>query len=123
MPAEQNRCAETQHFLSGSSLKIVFQEAGTQRLVGDVSTGFFHPVVPEKFRKYVFLNCTIFHTLGGSPLGIRFLLDLLIFTLTWWDLYIIVITAIMFSPSLIAHPNGWKLFPCLRSLRRHAHKR
>jgi hypothetical protein len=40
--------------LGGSSLKIAFQQAGAQRLVGDVSTGVFRPVVTEKFSKDVF---------------------------------------------------------------------
>jgi hypothetical protein len=38
MATEQNRCAETQHLLSSSSLKLAFRQAGAQRLVGDVST-------------------------------------------------------------------------------------
>ncbi len=41
MAAEQNRCAETQHLLGGSSLKIAFQQAGAQCLVGGASTGIF----------------------------------------------------------------------------------
>jgi hypothetical protein len=48
MATEQNRCAETQHLLSGSSLKLAVRQAGIQRLVGDVSK------VPTKFRKYIF---------------------------------------------------------------------
>jgi hypothetical protein len=54
MAPEQNRCTETQHLFGSSSLKIAFWEAGAQRLVGDVSKGIFHLVVPKKFRKYVF---------------------------------------------------------------------
>jgi hypothetical protein len=67
MAAEQNHCAETQRLLSSSSLKIVFQQAGAQRLVVDISTSVFCSVVDEKFRKDVvfFFTCTIFHTLGG----------------------------------------------------------
>jgi hypothetical protein len=52
MAAEQNRCVETQHLLSSSSLKIVFRHAGDQRLVNDISTGDFCPIVPEKFRSH-----------------------------------------------------------------------
>jgi hypothetical protein len=48
MVAEKNHCIEMQCFLSGSSLQIAFRQAGAQRLVGDVSTGVFHPVVPER---------------------------------------------------------------------------
>jgi hypothetical protein len=39
--AEQNRCLETQHLLSGSSLTIAFHQAGAKCLLGNVSTGFF----------------------------------------------------------------------------------
>jgi hypothetical protein len=39
MATEQNHCAETQRLLGGLSLKIVFQQAGAQSLVGGVSTG------------------------------------------------------------------------------------
>jgi hypothetical protein len=49
MATEQNRCQETQRLLSGSFLTIAFRQAGAQRLVGDISTGVFRPVVPEKF--------------------------------------------------------------------------
>ncbi len=40
------------------------------RLPGDVSTGVFRPIVPEKFRKDIFCIYTISHTLGGSPPGV-----------------------------------------------------
>ncbi len=60
--AEQNCFAETQCLLLGSSLKIAFQQAGAQRLVGNISTGFFLPVVPEKFRKNVFLKLAQYFT-------------------------------------------------------------
>jgi hypothetical protein len=56
MATEQNRCVEMQRLLGGISLKIAFQQAGTQRLVGNVSTGIFHPIVPAKFRKDIFLH-------------------------------------------------------------------
>jgi hypothetical protein len=56
MAAEQNRCAETQRLLGGSSLKIAFRQAGAQHLVGEVSTGVFCPIVPAKFRKDIFLH-------------------------------------------------------------------
>jgi hypothetical protein len=39
MAAEQNHCPETQRLLGGSSLTIVFHQAGAQRLVGNVSMG------------------------------------------------------------------------------------
>jgi hypothetical protein len=42
--------------LSSSSLKLAFQQAGAQHLVGDVSTGFFCPIVPTKFRIGIFLH-------------------------------------------------------------------
>jgi hypothetical protein len=51
MAAKQNRCTEMQRLLGGSSLKLAFCQAGAQRLAGDVSTGVFCPIVPEKFRK------------------------------------------------------------------------
>jgi hypothetical protein len=41
MVTEENRCAETHRLLGGSSLKLAFQQAGTQRLVGNVSTVVF----------------------------------------------------------------------------------
>jgi hypothetical protein len=40
--------------LGGSSLKLAFHQAGVQSLAGDVSTGVFRTIVPEKFRKYIF---------------------------------------------------------------------
>jgi hypothetical protein len=54
MATEQNRWAKMQRLFGSSSLKIAFRQAGAQCLVGDVSTGVFCPVVPEKFRKEVF---------------------------------------------------------------------
>jgi hypothetical protein len=54
MAAEQNRCAETQRLLGGTSHKLAFRQTGAQRLAGDVSTGTFCPVVPLKFRKDIF---------------------------------------------------------------------
>ncbi len=45
----------------------------------------------------------------------------LISTLTRWALCSMVIIAISFSPSLIAHPNGWKLFHFLTFPQRRAH--
>ncbi len=62
MATEQNRCAETQRLLSGSSLKLAFRQAGVQGLV--VSMGVFHPIVKA------------FPTLGGWPLGALCLLGL-----------------------------------------------
>ncbi len=56
MAAEQNSCAETQRLLGGTSLKLAFRQAGAHRLAGDVSTGVFHPIVPQKFRRDIFLN-------------------------------------------------------------------
>jgi hypothetical protein len=56
MAAEQNSCAETQRLLGGTSLKLAFRQAGAHRLAGDVSTGVFRPIVPEKFRREIFLN-------------------------------------------------------------------
>jgi hypothetical protein len=47
---------KTQPLLSGSSLKIALQQTGAQLLVGDVSTGVFLPIVPEKFRKGILLH-------------------------------------------------------------------
>jgi hypothetical protein len=54
MAAEQNRCPEMQRLLGGTSLQLAFQQTGAQRLAGDVSTGNFHPIVPNKFRKKYF---------------------------------------------------------------------
>jgi hypothetical protein len=54
MAAEQNRLAETQRLLGDSSLKHAFRQAGSQCLAGDVSTGVFCPIVPQKFRKDIF---------------------------------------------------------------------
>jgi hypothetical protein len=51
MATEQNHCVDMQILLGGSSLKIVFRQAGAQRLDGDVSAGVFHPIVSAKFRK------------------------------------------------------------------------
>jgi hypothetical protein len=43
MAAEQNRCAETQRLLGGSSLQLAFRQAGTQCLAGYILTGIFSP--------------------------------------------------------------------------------
>jgi hypothetical protein len=56
MAAEQNCCPETQHLLGSTSLKLAFCQTGAQRLAGDISTGTFRPIVPLKFRKYIFAN-------------------------------------------------------------------
>jgi hypothetical protein len=56
LAAGQNSCAETQRLLGGTSLKLAFRQAGTHRLAGDISTGAFHPIVPQKFRQDIFLN-------------------------------------------------------------------
>jgi hypothetical protein len=77
MASEQNRCAETQRLLIGSSLKLVFRQAGAQRLVGDVSTGVFRPIVHQQNSKNTFFCiCTAFTTLGDWPLGASCLLGL-----------------------------------------------
>ncbi len=54
MAAKQTRCAETQHLLRGSSLKLAFCQTGTQCLAGNISTGVFRPIVPLRFRKHIF---------------------------------------------------------------------
>jgi hypothetical protein len=46
----------------------------------------------------------------------------LTFMLIWWARYNTVIISVIFSPSLIAHPSGWKLFPFLIHPRRHAQR-
>ncbi len=46
----------------------------------------------------------------------------LTFISIWWARYNTVISSIIFSPSLIAHPSGWKLFPFLIHPRRHARR-
>jgi hypothetical protein len=61
MAAEQNCCAEMQRLLGGSSLQLAFRQAGTQHLAGDVSTGIFRPIVPQKFRKDIFSH---FHNIS-----------------------------------------------------------
>jgi hypothetical protein len=61
MAAEQNHCAEMQCLLGGSSLQLAFRQAGTQHLAGDVSTGIFCPIVPQKFRKDIFFH---FHNIS-----------------------------------------------------------
>jgi hypothetical protein len=61
MATEQNRCAETQRLLGGSSLQLAFRLAGAQRLAGDVSTGVFHPIVPQNFLKDIFAH---FHNIS-----------------------------------------------------------
>jgi hypothetical protein len=71
MATEQNRCTETQRLLGGSSLKLAFRQIGAQRLAGDISTGVFHPIIPLKFRKYIFHIFTMFFTQGGlTPLAL-----------------------------------------------------
>jgi hypothetical protein len=56
MAAEQNRCAETQRLLGGTSLKLAFLQIGAQHLAGDVSTGVFRLIFPQKFRKDIFAH-------------------------------------------------------------------
>jgi hypothetical protein len=56
MAAEQNRCPEMQRLLGGTSLKLAFRQTGAQCLAGDISTSTFHPIVPLKFRKYIFAH-------------------------------------------------------------------
>jgi cleavage and polyadenylation specificity factor subunit 1 len=56
MATEQNHCAEMQHLLCSSSLILAFQQAGVLRLVGDVSTGVFCPIIPAKLLKDIFLH-------------------------------------------------------------------
>ncbi len=46
----------------------------------------------------------------------------LTFMLIWWARYNTVIILIIFSPSLIAHPSGWKLFPCQICPQGHAQR-
>jgi hypothetical protein len=46
----------------------------------------------------------------------------LTFMLIWWARYSTVIISIIFLPSLIAHPSGWKLFPFQIRSRRHAQR-
>ncbi len=46
----------------------------------------------------------------------------LTFMLIWWSRYNTVTISIIFSPSLIAHPSGWKLFPFQTRPRRHAQR-
>jgi hypothetical protein len=80
MAAEQNRCPDTQRLLGGTSLKLASRQTGAQRLAGDVSTCYFCPIVPLKFRK-PFLTTEIkkinfILTLGGSPPVVLFHLGL-----------------------------------------------
>jgi hypothetical protein len=49
MAAEQNSCAETEHLLGGTSLKLAFCQAGAHCLAGDVSTGVFVTVSRKSF--------------------------------------------------------------------------
>ncbi len=46
----------------------------------------------------------------------------LICMLIWWACYSTVIISIIFLPSMIAHPSGWKLFPCQIRPWRHAQR-
>jgi hypothetical protein len=162
MAAEQNRCAETQHLLGGTSLKLAFCQTGTQCQGGDVSTSVFRPIVPLKLI-FLLIFLTLL-TLGGLPSIVLFHLGLcgmyypatsppgpasawlasrpistathawpprpspslnnvfLTFMRIWWAHCSTVIVLIIFLPSLIAHPNGWKLFHFLSPPQRHAHK-
>jgi hypothetical protein len=54
MAAEQNRCAETQRLLGGTSLQLAYRQVGAHRLAGDMSTGVFRPILPAKFRRDIF---------------------------------------------------------------------
>jgi hypothetical protein len=47
--------------LGGSSLQLAIRQAGTQCVAGDVSTGIFHPIVPQKFIKDIFFH---FHNIS-----------------------------------------------------------
>jgi hypothetical protein len=61
MGAKQNRCAETQRLLGGTSLQLAFHQTGAQRLAGDISTSVFCPIVPLKFRTNIFYH---FHSVA-----------------------------------------------------------
>ncbi len=70
--AKQNRCPKMQRLLGGTSLKLASRQPGAQRLVGDISTGNFRPIVPLKFRKTIRDH---FHNVahpGGAPPGVLF---------------------------------------------------
>jgi hypothetical protein len=56
MAAEQNSCTEMQRLLGRTSLKLAFHQTGAHHLAGDVSTGVFRHIVPQKFRRDIFLN-------------------------------------------------------------------
>jgi hypothetical protein len=62
MAPEQNRSVETQRLLGSTSLKLAFRQTAAQRVAGEVSPGIFHPIVPLKFRKDIFLH---FHNVAS----------------------------------------------------------
>jgi hypothetical protein len=152
MAAKQNCCAETQSLLGGTSLKLAFYQTGAQCPSGDISTGVFRPIVPLKFRKYIFSH---FQNVAHSNrlashriISSKFVWRGLSSDITTWNhvclacqrgkihrhtclapqpipipqwcfshLYVDLVgplqysnSLIIFLPSLIAHPNGWKLF-------------
>ncbi len=73
MATEQNRCAEMQRLLGGTSLKLAFRQTGVQRLADDISTIVFHPIVPLQFRKIFLTISMALLTLGGSALSYYFI--------------------------------------------------
>jgi hypothetical protein len=67
MAVEQNRCAEMQRLLGGSSLNSAFCQIGAQCQAGDVSIGVFAQLFPLSSEKIFFHIFTMLLTLGGLP--------------------------------------------------------
>jgi hypothetical protein len=98
-----------------ASLRIISSRFVWRGLAGNITT-WIHECLAYQGGKIHH------HTLlapSPSPSRSDFFLT---FMFIWWARYNTVLILIIFSPSLITHPNGWKLFPFLTCPRWHAQR-
>jgi hypothetical protein len=64
MAAAQRSCPEVVEMMNSITLQITTQAVGDASLLGDVSTGVFHPLVPIQYREEVFQSLHSIHHPG-----------------------------------------------------------
>jgi hypothetical protein len=64
MAAAQRACPEVAEMMNSTTLQITTQAVGDETLLGDVSTGVFHPLVPIQHREAVFQSLHAIHHPG-----------------------------------------------------------
>jgi hypothetical protein len=64
MAAVQTACPEVAEMMNSTTLQITTQAVGDETLLGDVSTGVFHPLVPIQHREAVFQSLHAIHHPG-----------------------------------------------------------